>query len=199
MSDVCADLFKATAPFVVYMHCRPDGSPFYIGKGLPRRAFDFAPSRRTQWHKNIVNKHGRENLIIRVIPCNSEFEAFLLEKTHINLARSQGFKLANLTDGGEGTAGRAPSQAQIDGLAKGRMPGKKGKKGLRPELAAWYTSTAGMAHTKRLGQAATNWLHKVREVECKECGCAFQTKSAKAACCSRKCEQRFRRAGKNQP
>lgn len=199
MLEICQSTFEATAKFCVYIHMRPDGSPFYIGKGLRHRAFDFAPSRRTLWHKNIVAKHGRENVKVKVIPCMTEDEALMLEKIHIKLARAKGIDLANLTDGGEGAAGRKPNENQLAALAKGRKKGKKGVKGERPWLKAWRESPEGTAHLEKLALIGKENLHKLRHVNCHECGLLFETRSAQAKCCSRKCEQRFRRAGKNKP
>jgi hypothetical protein len=182
------------AKFCVYIHKRPNGEPFYIGKGLLSRAFDFAPSRRTEWHKNIVSKYGRENIIVQVIPCMYEKEAFELEKAHINIARLAGHKLANLTDGGEGVAGRVMTEAQKVALEKGRRIGKKGTKVPRPQLEKWIRSEAGKAHLKKLSEIGRAALHKEREQVCIQCNTTFLTKSSKAKCCSRLCEQRHRRA-----
>ena len=180
--------------FVVYLHRRPNGEIFYVGKGLLRRAYDFAPSRRTDWHKNIVAKYGRENILVDVIECDNEAQAFEIEKAEIAKARSSGCVLCNLTDGGEGCSGRAITEKQAAGLAKGRMHGKRGKKGRRAELEEWKASEAGKAHQVALGEAGKKRLHAEREVVCCCCNQKFTTRSAKAKSCSRLCEQRHRRA-----
>lgn len=180
--------------FCVYIHRRPDGEPFYIGKGLISRAYDFAPSRRTEWHKNVVKKYGRENIIVDVIPCLYEKEAFELEKAHIKIARDNGSRLVNLTNGGEGASGHVLTDKQREGLAKGRVVGKRGTKGPRPHLEKWIKSEAGQEHLKRLAEIGKKAIHRERIVECIECGKSFVTRSAKAKCCSRLCEQRNRRA-----
>lgn len=180
--------------FCVYIHKRPDGEPFYIGKGLVSRAYDFAPSRRTAWHKNIVSKYGRENIAVEIILCKSEKEAFDLEKKKIKWAKENNFCIANLTDGGEGCSGRKPTKKQLEVLEKGRQVGKKGTKGPRPHLEAWIRSEAGKIHLKKLAQIGKENLHKERLLVCIECNTEFITRSAKAKCCSRLCEQRNRRA-----
>lgn len=180
--------------FCVYTHKKPNGDPFYIGKGLISRAYDFAPSRRTEWHKNIVSKYGRTNILIEIVLCDSEDHAFSVEKEKIKLARDLGFDLVNLTDGGEGRSGHKPNEKQLAGLEKGRRIGKKGVKGPRPQLEKWLKSEEGQKHIKRLAEIGKDVLHRDRTVICCECGKEFVTKSAKAKNCSRLCEQRNRRA-----
>lgn len=89
--------------FYVYLHCRPDGSPFYVGKGQGRRAFRFA--HRNQHHRSIVSKYGKDQIGIFVFPCVSEAEAISDERQYIAQLRAEGFDLANYTDGGEGVSG----------------------------------------------------------------------------------------------
>lgn len=197
MNEVDPVLFAARFVWCVYLHQRPDGSVFYVGKGKPSRANDFAPSRRTLWHRNIVAKHGRKNIGVTVIPCCSEAEAFALERAHISIARAQGVELANLTEGGEGTAGHKSNEKQLAALARGRAVGKRGVPGPRPQLEAWKATPEGILHLQRLSQIGRAVLHQERICSCAECGVDFTTHSAKAKCCGRLCEQRYRRAGKN--
>ncbi len=89
--------------FYVYIHKKPDGMPFYVGKGTGNRAYQF--SKRTQWHKNIVAKYGKENIIIELVQCVDEKSAFDLERIYIKQLRESGVELVNLTDGGEGASG----------------------------------------------------------------------------------------------
>ncbi len=197
LTEVCAQKLMESFPFCVYHHKKPDGSTFYVGKGLRRRAYDFSPSRRTDWHKNIVSKYGKENILVQVYPCISEYEAFALEVAHIKMLKDSGASLVNLTAGGEGASGHVANEAQREALAKGRMKGKRGVKGPRKEFEAWKLTSAGQEHMRKLGAAGAIRLHQLRTCTCKECGSSFDTKSAKAVCCSRLCEQRYRRAGKN--
>lgn len=191
--------------FYVYIHKRPDGRPFYVGKGTGRRAFDFSPSRRTLHHQNIVRKYGRDNIVVEVIPCDDEASAFGLEKALISEHRPRG--LVNLTDGGEGAAGHVANERQQAALAKGRGKGRFGAMdaisqrnildGLargRSKFSAFIQTAEGKEHLRKNGQKARQVPRKPKTVVCAECGEDFTTTTSRAKCCSRKCEQRHRRA-----
>ncbi len=90
--------------FYAYIHARPDGTPFYVGKGIRERAVELT-SNRNKYHNNIVAKHGAENILVGKMDCSSEEIAFELEKGLIKCLRRAGVKLANMTDGGEGCSG----------------------------------------------------------------------------------------------
>lgn len=89
--------------FCAYTHSRPDGSVFYVGKGDERRARNL--SRRNAHHKNIVKKHGEDNIKVTILPCSSEKAALSLERVMIKQYKSCGVNLCNRTDGGEGVSG----------------------------------------------------------------------------------------------
>lgn len=86
--------------FYVYIHKKPDGTPFYIGKGRNRRAWR-KDNRNPHWH-HIVAKHGFEVEIL--ISELSEEDAFAEEIRLIAEYRKL-HKLVNATDGGEGSSG----------------------------------------------------------------------------------------------
>jgi hypothetical protein len=51
--------------FYTYLHCRPNGDPFYVGKGCDnsghsRRSHTFGTG-RNKLHKAVVAEHGREH------------------------------------------------------------------------------------------------------------------------------------------
>lgn len=94
--------------FYTYLHCRPDGTPFYVGKGSGKRSHWFY--QRTKHHNHIIAKYGIENIGVFVFPCESEEQAFVDEQHQIAQLRREGAKLCNLTDGGEGKSGFIPSQ-----------------------------------------------------------------------------------------
>ena len=89
--------------FYTYIHCKPDLTPFYVGKGTFKRCHNF--SRRNIWHKRIVKKYGKKNIQIIIHKKDSEESAFRSEIRLIRLFRSAGVELCNLTDGGEGVSG----------------------------------------------------------------------------------------------
>jgi len=86
--------------FYVYQYLREDGTPYYIGKGKDRRAWDK--------HPNIRLPKNKSNIII-ISDNLTESQAFDLEK---ELIAKYGRKnnntgiLRNKTDGGEGVSGK---------------------------------------------------------------------------------------------
>jgi len=104
---------SAEPTFFAYLHARPETvdahGVFYVGKGQGSRHRDFV--HRTAHHKNIVAKHGVDNLLIGKYDCSSEAVAMDLEKGLIKRLRAMGVKLANYTDGGDGLSGHRHSEA----------------------------------------------------------------------------------------
>ena len=116
------------AQFYTYLHCRPDGSPFYVGKGTGDRSRRF--SVRGAHHKSIVAKHGRKNIGVYVFPCESEEQAHADEVQQIAQLRREGYELCNHTDGGEGASGYSHSdatKAKMSAINKGRAKSPRSK------------------------------------------------------------------------
>lgn len=95
--------------FYTYLHCKPNGDPFYVGKGSfgrshSNRSREFKRARNPH-HKSIVQKYGAENIQVFVFPCESEHQALADEVQQIAQLRRAGFRLSNVTDGGEGVCG----------------------------------------------------------------------------------------------
>jgi len=114
------------AEFYTYLHCKPDGTPFYVGKGTGYRSHDLG--HRTNYHKNIVAKYGRGNIGIFVFQCESEKQALADEIQQVAQLRREGYKLVNLTDGGDGTSGRVPTaehRAKASMSNRGQGRGRK--------------------------------------------------------------------------
>lgn len=106
--------------FYTYLHCTPDGFPFYVGKGKGNRSIDFRRS-RSSWHKGIVKKYGKDNIKVYVFYCESEDQAFKDEIQQIAQLRSLGYKLCNLTNGGDGTSGYRPNEETRKKLSESRI------------------------------------------------------------------------------
>lgn len=118
--------------FYTYLHCKPNGDPFYVGKGFGRRSKNF--NGRSQYHKNIVTKYGEENIVVFIFPCDSEAQAHSDEIHQIAQLRAEGYELCNQTKGGDGTSGYQHSveaRARMSAAALGnkRAIGNKHNRG----------------------------------------------------------------------
>src|SRR5574337_1712749 len=113
--------------FYCYLHLRPDGTCFHVGKGLFKRCFEFRAN-RNPFYRNIVRKYGMDNIIVSTITCDSEREALDLEIAMIAEFKKQGVILTNMTDGGEGVSGFKHSEEHRRSLRK-RMVGNAYAKG----------------------------------------------------------------------
>ncbi len=87
-----------------YVHARPDGSIFYVGKGRGDRYKPY--KQRNVHHRNIVNKYGSASILVGKIECSSHDIALELEIGIIKCLQRMGVKLTNQTLGGEGALGR---------------------------------------------------------------------------------------------
>lgn len=101
----------STRRFYVYILARPNGKPFYVGKGSGDRVFMHDTEARTGhrcYKCNIIRKiwkSGGEVQRYMMLETDDEQEALAYE---VELIALYGRKtLANLTDGGEGVAGYA--------------------------------------------------------------------------------------------
>lgn len=168
--------------FYVYFHSKPDGSPFYVGKGCGKRA-------STVWHnrnrhyKFIVAKYGKENIKVSTIPCQSESDAFTMEMILIKAFRSLGYKLANMTDGGEGAVGATRSEDTRRKMAASKFGNKHTlglKRGPMPEaqrdklsatkrslsLTAWNKGVPRTAEERAKMSAARRAGNEKRRAAC---------------------------------
>ena len=102
-----------------YIHCKPDGNPFYVGKGAWRRVRYFGE--RNPHHKNVVAKYGAENLAYGALECSNDKTAYTLEQGLIKCLRRSGVSLVNRTEGGDGGRNPTPeTRAKLSEAAKKR-------------------------------------------------------------------------------
>lgn len=89
-----------------YVHCKPDGTPFYVGKGALRRAKYLGE--RNPHHQATVAKYGKKNILIGMLECSSSAIALNLEVGIIKCLGRMGVSLTNFTAGGDG--GKSPCE-----------------------------------------------------------------------------------------
>lgn len=128
-----------TKQFYTYIHCRPDGTPFYVGKGFGKRAYLL--KRRNPMHSNILAKYGN-TIKIYVFNCDSEQQALSDEVLQIRQLRSEGYSLANITDGGDGVTGLVLSEEARKKISNRN----KGRKATAEENAAKSARMKGVKH-----------------------------------------------------
>lgn len=170
--------------FYVYFHCKPDGTPFYVGKGCGYRAYDLYRY-CNQHYNSIVAKYGKENIKIEVQPCIDEQEAFDLEILCIQSLREDGINLCNCTDGGEGSSGYKHTDKARASMSQKRI-------GKKYALGNKFTSEQRAAQSKRMlgKQYALGYHHtpaallkiseKSKSLWCTPEGRAFASKRAKS-------------------
>lgn len=86
----------------LYVHCRPNGVPFYVGKGRGPRGGSLTKSRNKR-HRDIVGHYGQENILIFFALAPGESVAFAWEVYAIRSMKAAGVALANFNEGGEGS------------------------------------------------------------------------------------------------
>lgn len=101
--------------FYVYIHRKKsDNSIFYVGKGVKDRAYR-KKGRSRYWH-NVVNKY---DYTVEIVQNHiSEWIALELEKYLISEYRTLGYRLCNLTNGGEGISGYSHTEESKKKMAK---------------------------------------------------------------------------------
>jgi hypothetical protein len=155
--------------FYVYIHKKPDGTPFYVGKGHGDRAYKL--TWRNPHHQAVLDKY-KGQVIIEITNCENEQAAFELEKIYIKQLRDQGYRLCNRTDGGEGVCGlvvsqqsrekmslaklgKTQSQEQIQARVQG-MIGRKMSAGYSEKLSKrWKGVPKPLEHCKKISITLT--------------------------------------------
>ena len=154
--------------FYVYLHCKPDGTPFYVGKGCgPRCKTMYRPYNKH--YQSIVEKYGKENIIVGVTYCVDEQEAFEQEVIHIQQLREDGVELCNYTDGGEGSSGHKKSEETKLKIRNSNL-GQKRSDLTKARVKAARAKQVFSAETrKKFGERNTKtWTGRKRSAEEKE-------------------------------
>ena len=87
--------------FYAYIHCKPDGTPFYVGKGNDARV-SHVPRKENVGHCRTVSKYGLENILVGKMECSTEDIAYDLERGLIKRLRKMGLNIVNCNSGGRG-------------------------------------------------------------------------------------------------
>lgn len=112
--------------FYVYIHRRlSDNKPFYVGKGKGKRAW--RTDRNNPHWQSVRKKHGFKVEI--VFDHLDEETAFQCEKDTILELRYFGYPLTNMTDGGDGQAGRVWTDEMRKKASESQRTSEKVKEG----------------------------------------------------------------------
>jgi hypothetical protein len=121
--------------FYTYLHCLPNGNPFYVGKGIRNRAYQFDTGRNNH-HKNIVAKYGRANIKVYIFECDTEAQAFEDEIQQISQFRNEGYRLCNIGSGGEGACTGRKMSAETRDKISTSLRGHKVSKETRDKISS---------------------------------------------------------------
>ena len=137
-----------------YLHCKPDGTPFYVGKGTIKRSRDFYTG-RSEWHKRITKKYGRGNILVEFMECSTEDFAFQLEAGLIKTLRNNGFKLCNFASGGARSSGWKVDRSVVERIAeknRGRVQSVE-ERSMRSERMTGIPKSVPMSdeHKRKIG------------------------------------------------
>ncbi len=140
--------------YYVYQHIRLDeNAVFYVGKGKEYRHIE-TTNRNNHWH-NVVNKAGFKS---EVIFNNLDEElALLVEIEMIDKYRKLGYKLVNLTDGGEGVSGYRHTEKTkkfLGELNKTRIVSEETKQKISLVWKGKNRKPFSEEHRKKLSEAA---------------------------------------------
>ena len=127
--------------FFVYVDCKPDGTPFYVGKGALKRLH---LKQRNKHHTNICAKYPDWYRGLAFM--GSEQDAFAKE---IELIAKYKNTLTNYTNGGEGISGLKKTKESIQKSASfhiGRKRSQETKQKLSERLKG-NTNAKGTIHT----------------------------------------------------
>ena len=151
--------------FYVYLHSKPSGEIFYVGKGTGKRA----------WSRNLRNRHWRHivdchGFVVKIHTYGlTESQAFELEKQLIKSYKETS-KLANVTDGGGGVSGShvnlgvPKTEAHKEKLRQintGKKQSKetieKRKKTMEKLMLSGWINTFSKEENKKIGKKNVNF------------------------------------------
>lgn len=145
--------------YYVYGYFREDGTPYYIGKGHGRRA----------WNKHKRGMLPKDPSRIKILLDRmNEKDALEAERDLISLLGRKDLGtgcLCNLTDGGEGTAGRfySPSSQHREALSlsmKGKSKSPSHKTAISSSLRGKKKTASHRAKISRARSTSRNWTHE---------------------------------------
>ena len=135
--------------------------PFYIGKGSYDRIK--TTNGRSKWWKATVEKYGIDRDILAFF--EKEDDAMEHERVMIQYYRWLGYKLCNMSDGGEGTSGCKFSEEQCrqrslrlmghpvsDNVRKAVSAAQKGRKRTKEHVDAIRKAITGPGNSKYIGE-----------------------------------------------
>ena len=133
--------------YYVYEYVREDGSPYYVGKGKGRRAWDLGS------HSCGVPPQNRIRFVAKNL---SEETALRLEKELILLHGRKDLGtgiLRNLTNGGEGTSGMRHTAKSKALIGKGQRGKPKSREAIEKRLATRKANNKPVGGWKRSAEA----------------------------------------------
>lgn len=137
---------------LVYTHTRPDTNEvFYVGKGTARRVNE-RRGRSSYWN-NVVNKAG--GFVSSIVAGNLDNQTALnFEKILIKKLREEGFKLCNITDGGEGVGGYKHTPERLQKVRQAALGNKSrtGQKLSKQQKAKMSAALTGRKHSEERKQ-----------------------------------------------
>lgn len=142
----------APQTFYVYFLARPDGPPFYVGKGIGRRMYDHDAEARAGHHChkcNTIRKIWQSaGEVQRIVVFTTFDEQEALDEEMRLIAFYGRANLTNQTDGGEGKTGYVPSPVTREKL-RARMLGNQYARGYVMSDEAREKIRAGHLGVKR--------------------------------------------------
>jgi len=161
--------------YIVYLLHHPESDHMYIGKstrGFRRVEEHFHSSHlkkyahllRSKWIVSL-QKRGLQAEVVVLEECATPEELDASERFHISYFRFIGFKLLNLTDGGDGVLGHEFTPEAIAKMSESRQRRVQEIPGERERLVTLsdeYWSTPAARETKRRERLGQKWSPEVR-------------------------------------